>query len=156
VQAAAGRRPHIGAGDRAEPIAPRGRTIVPWVTAATGETSDTVDIRLGVGLALVARQTNLAGESAPHAAPLDLLLASLGACTAITLRQYAAARDWPLEAVEVDLNIVSWQRSKRVERILSIQGALGQDQREALLAAADQSPVTLLIRPGLLIHTDLA
>jgi putative redox protein len=129
---------------------------VSWVTAAIGEALDTVDIRVGVGLALVAGQPGPAGGSARGPAPFDLLLASLGACTAITLRQYAAARGWPLEAVEVDLNIVSWQRSKRVERILSVQGALDLEQREALLAAADQSPVTLLLRPGLPINTELA
>ena len=127
-----------------------------WVTAVIGKALDTVDIHVGVGLALIANEPDAAGASTQGPAPFDLLLASLGACTAITLKQYAAARDWPLEAVEVDLDIVSWQRSKRVERILSIQGPLGHGQREALLAAAEQSPVTLLLRPGLRIHTELA
>jgi putative redox protein len=129
---------------------------VAWVTAAIGNAMDTVDIHVGAGLALVASEPDAAGAGAQGPAPFDLLLASLGACTAIALKQYAAARNWPLEAVEVDLNIVSWQRSKRVERILSIQGRLGHDQREALLAAAEQTPVTQLLRPGLRIHTELA
>jgi putative redox protein len=124
---------------------------VSWVTAVTGKAPETVDIHVGVGLALVANEPDTGGV-----APFDLLLASLGACTAVTLKQYAAARDWPLETVEVDLNIVSRQRSMCVERILSILGPLGHDQREALLAAAEQSPVTLLLSPGLRIHTELA
>jgi len=129
---------------------------VSWVTAAIGNASGTVNIRVGAGLALAAGEPGVAGESAEGPAPFDLLLASLGACTAITLKQYAAARAWPLEVVEVDLDIVSWRRSKCVERILSIQGHLGHEQREALLAAAEQTPVTCLLRPGLCIHTELA
>ena len=121
-----------------------------WVTAAIGNASDKVDIRVGVG-ALIA-----VGECAQEPVPFDLLLAGLGACTAITLKQFAAARNWPLEAVEVDLNIVSRQRSVFVERILSIKGPLTCDQREALLAASDKTPATLLLRPGLRIHTELA
>lgn len=127
-----------------------------WVTAVIGTAVETVEIHVGVGLVLVANGLDAAGESTQGPAPFDLLLASLGACTAVTLKQYAAARDWPLEAVEVDLDIVSRQRSKCVERILSIQGPLGDDQREALLAAAEQTPVTLLLRAGLGIRTELA
>lgn len=127
-----------------------------WVTAVIADAVGVVDIRVGSGQTLVAGEPDIAGESTRRPAPLDLLLASLGACTAITLKQYAAARNWPLEAVEIDLSMVSWQRSKCVERILSIQGHLGHEQREALLAVAEQTPVTCLLRPGLRIHTELA
>ncbi|MET0328125.1 MAG: OsmC family protein, partial [Luteimonas sp.] len=44
----------------------------------------------------------LGGQDAGMA-PFDLYLASLAACTAITLRMYAARKQWPLEGVEVDL-----------------------------------------------------
>lgn len=126
-----------------------------WVTAAIGKAPDTVDIHVDTRLVFTAHEPGAAGEGA-RVAPFDLLLASLGACTAITLKQYAVARDWPLETVEVDLSFVSRQRSSCVERILSIQGPLRPDQREALLAAVEQSPVTLLLSPGLHIHTELA
>jgi putative redox protein len=35
--------------------------------------------------------------------PYDLLLASLGACTAMTLRLYAERNGWPLTQVSVEL-----------------------------------------------------
>ena len=43
------------------------------------------------------------GNSGP--APYDLLLASLGACTAITLRMYADRKQWAVSAFDVDVRL---------------------------------------------------
>jgi putative redox protein len=127
-----------------------------WVTAAIEGQSREVDIRIGGRHALTACQPEGVREGFTAPSPFDLLLASLGACTAVTLKRYAASRDWPLEVVEVDLEIVSRQSSASVTRLLSLQGALDLSQREELLAVADHSPVTLLLAPGVRIHTELA
>jgi putative redox protein len=143
---------------RDSPPAPadRAETNTLWVTAAIEGDASEVDIHIGVRHALTARQPEGDRENAGALAPFDLLLASLGACTALTLKRYAASRDWPLEVVEVDLEIVSRQTSASVTRLLSLQGSLDVSQREALLAAAELSPVTLLLSPGVHMHTELA
>ena len=94
------------------------------------------------------------GEAGPS--PLDLVLAGLGACTAMSLKKYAEARRWPLEALEVDLRFTSRSGVLHIERILSVVGPLDASQRDALLVAANTTRVTQLLRFGLRIHTELA
>lgn len=92
------------------------------------------------------------GDSAP--APFELLSASLVACTAITLRMYADHKGWPVEAIEVDVHYVkTGDEPARIERTLSVQGALDPDQRARLADIAERTPVTLAIKGGVPITT---
>jgi putative redox protein len=72
----------------------------------------TVTVRSTAGLrqkivagrhALVADEPVAAGGEDAGPDPYSLLLAALGACTAMTLRLYAARKGWPLDGVSVEL-----------------------------------------------------
>src|SRR5262245_60224781 len=85
--------------------------------------------------------------------PYDLLLAGLGACTAMTLRLYAERKTLPLERVTVRLNHSRIHAADcadcetkegmldRIERAISLRGTLEAEQRRRLLEIADKCPV---------------
>jgi len=85
--------------------------------------------------------------------PYDLLLAGLGACTAMTLRLYAERKALPLERVTVELSHSRIHAADcadcetkegmldRIERAIALRGALDAEQRRRLLEIADKCPV---------------
>lgn len=122
-------------------------------TARIGKDKYRTEITVG-GRDLVADEPPALGGQGAGFAPYDLLLASLGACTAITLRMYADRKGWPLESVEVGLRL-SGKEEKRIDRTLTIAG-LDREQMERLADIAERTPVTLTLKNGLPIDTSLA
>jgi putative redox protein len=94
------------------------------------------------------------GDTAP--APYDLLLASLGACTAITLRMYAERKGWPLKDVTIDLFHRMEDKRSKIQRKLHLTGDLDAEQRARLADIAERTPVTLTLKGGADIETTLA
>jgi putative redox protein len=122
-------------------------------TAHIGDTPWRTEIVVG-GHAIVADEPAALGGQGAGPAPYDLLLASLGACTAITLKMYAARKDWPLAALDVDVRLTGSGADRRVERTLRIAG-LDDAQRARLADIAERTPVTLTLKAGLPIDTQL-
>lgn len=88
-------------------------------------------------------------------APYELVLAGLVACTAITLRMYAQRKGWKLTGVRVEAVLVKQGDASRVDRRLLLEGDLTVDQLGRLLEIAERTPVTLTLKNGLEIRTEL-
>jgi putative redox protein len=92
------------------------------------------------------------GDSGPS--PYELLLASLGACTSITLRMYAGRKDWELGKITVGLRYAKGADDKeRIDRRISFGKPLTPEQKARLLEIAGKSPVTRTLTRGLAIDT---
>ncbi|HET7333691.1 MAG TPA: OsmC family protein [Rhizomicrobium sp.] len=122
------------------------------VRAQIGMVDYAVSLRSGRHSLVADEPAKLGGQDAGPA-PYDLLLAGLGACTAITLRMYAARKEWPLTDVTVDLKLERNGDNVHVARSLTFQGTLDDKQRARLADIAERTPVTLTLKNGLTINT---
>jgi len=102
------------------------------------------EIRIGKHLLIADEPESLGGTDEGPVAT-ELLLSSLGTCTAVTVRMYADRKEWPLDGVEVTLSLnqttESGQLSTEIERNIELKGNLTEEQRERLMLIADKCPV---------------
>ena len=102
---------------------------------------------------MLADEPVAAGGEDSGPGPYDLLLASLGACTSMTMRLYADRKALPLERVTVTLkhNKIHAEDCAecetrtgmldRIDRVIGMEGTLDAEQRAKLVEIADKCPV---------------
>jgi uncharacterized OsmC-like protein/pimeloyl-ACP methyl ester carboxylesterase len=100
--------------------------------------------------------------------PYELLLAALGACTAMTVRMYADLKKLPLDRVSVELKHEKVHakdcadcdtrdaKLDHVDRTVTLEGPLDDVQRARLLEIANKCPVHRTLASGVEIATHLS
>lgn len=93
-------------------------------------------------------------------APFDFVMAGLGACTSMTLRMYAERREFPLTHVSVSLSYdrvtVDGVARDHIQRTITLEGELSDEQRQRLLEIANKCPVHRALSQSLLIDSAIA
>lgn len=91
--------------------------------------------------------------------PKQLLVSSLGACTAITLQMYAQRKQWPLTGIEVEVQFNPQGKPASgtdLTRSIVLRGELSGEQRERLLQIANMCPIHKVLTGEVRIATALA
>ncbi len=99
--------------------------------------------------------------------PYQLLSASLGACTSMTLRMYAEHKNLPVGRISVRVHhnkihakdcaesAVKQGRVDRIEREIEVEGDLTEEQRQRLLEIADKCPVHRTLHSQVIVKSTL-
>ncbi len=132
----------------------------------TGAVKYVTDI-MANGHPLTADEPEEVGGGNRGPSPYELLAASLGACTSMTLRMYADRKKWPLEAVTVrlthqkihgkDCRACETQNARidQFEREIELLGPLDEAQKQRLLEIADKCPVHRTLHSEVIVNTRL-
>jgi len=134
------------------------------IVTATGDGRYTQQVSTAGHTFVVDEPASVGGtDTGPN--PYELLLASLGSCTAITVRMYADRKGIPLvrttvrlqhdrihaedcEKCETEHGMLS-----RITREIAFEGDLDDDQRARLMAIANHCPVHRTLTSEIVIET---
>ena len=131
-----------------------------WVSARVGAQGFATAVRARSHDIVVDEPASLGGSDT-GATPYELLLASLSACMALTMRMYADRKGWPMAGAEVELRTAPSRDPDRevrvagakaitcIERRITITGELDDTQRRRLVEIADRCPVKRTLEGGL-------
>lgn len=89
--------------------------------------------------------------------PGELLLSSLGSCTAITVKMYADRKKWPVENIEIELRFNSAAKPDPLTTVIDIDlhftGNLSEEQIARLEQIARSCPVHKVLSNPIIMNT---
>ncbi len=131
---------------------------IPTVKAVLNDTPYLVTFTDDLGHAWCADEPAEIGGGNAAPTPERLVLAGLGACTAITLKMVATRRQMPLTGIQVELQLNPGGKpdaGNDIVRRVTVEGDLSDEQRAQLLKAANACPVHKLLTGEIRIHTEI-
>ncbi|RKR82446.1 putative redox protein [Mucilaginibacter gracilis] len=128
--------------------------LLPLVSAEAENTNTHYQTTIrSAGHTIVADEPENQGGTNTGMNPYSLLLASLGSCTAITLRMYIDRKQWAIEDVLVNMDIYKTETGTLINRKITFKGDVSAAQHERLLAIANACPIHKILSGNIEIVT---
>ena len=124
------------------------------VDATQGDAPYRVNI-VAAGHSLTADEPPANGGQGVGPSPFDLVLAGLAACTQITLRMYAERKGWTGFVVSTQLRHRMDGAAHFIDRKVEVRGPPDATGVERLRDIVERTPVTLALKAGFTISTEL-
>ncbi len=109
---------------------------------------------------LIADEPVSVGGADAGPAPIEFVMAGLGACTSMTLRMYAERKALPLTRVHIELSHqkieVDGVSRDRILRTITLEGDLTPEQRARMLEIAGRCPTARILSQPLMLDCKLA
>lgn len=91
--------------------------------------------------------------------PVDYLCAALASCKVITLRMYAKRKQWPLNSINIKVNLVKGENLPSGNNTffceLSVTGDLNDEQLKRLLEISKACPVQRMLAKPMDVETTI-
>ncbi len=85
--------------------------------------------------------------------PEQLLLSSLGACIAITLRMYSSRKEWNVGSISVNLSLKTENGLTTISKEISYSENISQEQKERLNQISKNCPISKILLGEIKINT---
>ena len=109
---------------------------------------------------LIADEPLSVGGADAGPAPIEFVMAGLGACTSMTLRMYAERKSLPLTRVSVALTHQKMEADgitrDRILRTITLEGDLSPEQRARMVEIASRCPTARILSQPLILDCKLA
>ncbi len=128
------------------------------VLVSIGETSYTTTISYE-DLNILADEPIEVGGQNKGLAPTQLLLSSVGACKAITMRMYANRKEWKVDKIDIkvtsEVQKSEQQQTTYIKCNIFIEGDLDEEQKKRLYAIGEKCPVHKMLMNPIVIESNL-
>ena len=107
---------------------------------------------------LIADEPEELGGSNLGPTPGELFLSAAGTCAAITIRMYANRKEWNLDSVRVDMELLNKEDEEGaytlMQECIVLEGDLDEKQRARLIQIAGKCPVAKMIKGRVKIESE--